>query len=369
MANMLFCTEKGGDFLKTLKQISQSREYGIDLLRMVAAFYVIILHIFYRGGLLGATSPYSFQYFSSQALLALTFCAVNLFGLISGYVGYSDVEKDVKPTGFVLLWLEVVFYGILIAAAFFLISHSLPAGYWSKLIFPIFHNTYWYFTAYCLLFLFMPLLNCALRYSAKKNLCFLFVAILFFFTPFENYKGHFLTAEGYSFLWLMMLYLCGAMTKKLQLCQRISPMLALFGIVLSTLLTYFLRLIPAVEPFADQYTFPPYLFSAICYLILFANLRFGKITTALIRFIAPATFAVYISNVHPLVWDYVMKARFLSWASSSPTGLVTRVLLFSVFYVGIVSCIDFLRRKLFQMLHLRQALDKLFSLPSWQKIS
>lgn len=43
-------------------QVRTERNAGVDLLRVVAAYYVIILHILGIGGLMGACSLGSYQY-------------------------------------------------------------------------------------------------------------------------------------------------------------------------------------------------------------------------------------------------------------------------------------------------------------------
>lgn len=339
-----------------------AREYGIDLLRIVAAFYVIVLHTLRQGGIIGAAVPDSSQFYACQAMDALAICAVNLYGLISGYVGYSDTEKPFQPAKLLLLWMEVVFYGIVINLLASVFSPSIPLSeYWYSAWRPLSQNTYWYFTAYFALFFFIPLLSSGVRHSSSGSLCFFFLAVIFFFSPFENTHGTFYTNDGFSFLWLMVLYLCGAIMKKTRLCQRIHPAFAVFGILLCTLGSYRLRTMAVSSWNKESYTFPLYLLSAMSHLILFSKLNIGKLPAKLIRFAAPAAFAVYISNVNPLIWWNLMINRFQIWASCSPLKLVIRVLLFSASYVAVIACIDFLRQKLFQLLHLRQALDSLFA--------
>lgn len=344
------------------QSLPNEREYGIDLLRIVAAFYVIVLHTISQGGILDMVLPCSNQLYTAQIMNSLTFCAVNLYGLISGYVGYSDTEKPFQPAKLLLLWLEVVFYGVGINLLFLVLFPTASVSeYWSFACLPLTKSTYWYFTAYCTLFLFIPLLNGCVRHSSPGNLRFFFLAMLLFFSPFENIYSAFGANRGYSFLWLMILYLCGAIMKKSRLCQRIHPGLAVFGILLCTAGTCFLRISTGSLWNLDHYTFPLYLISAMCHLALFARMRIGKLAAKLICFVAPATFAIYISNVHPLVWWNLIYNRFQEWAFSSPLGLAIRVVLFSALYAAVIACIDFLRRKLFQILHLRQALDALFA--------
>ena len=68
------------------------RNYGIDLLRMVAMYMVIILHVMYQGGILGNLSGNT-EYAVSWFIETVAYCAVDCYAIVSGYVGYREEEK------------------------------------------------------------------------------------------------------------------------------------------------------------------------------------------------------------------------------------------------------------------------------------
>ena len=72
------------------------RNYGIDLLRMVAMVFVILLHLTGVGGICANAPLFSPQFFLSQFLRIATFCAVNCYALISGFVGWHRSRKQWK---------------------------------------------------------------------------------------------------------------------------------------------------------------------------------------------------------------------------------------------------------------------------------
>ena len=80
------------------------RNYGIDLLRLVSMFLIVVLHSLSRGALVGV-SPFNIHYEVGFLIEALTYCAVNCFALISGYVG---VDSKFKYRRIVPIWLQVV---------------------------------------------------------------------------------------------------------------------------------------------------------------------------------------------------------------------------------------------------------------------
>jgi len=153
------------------------RNYGIDLLRIVAMFFIVILHSLGQGGLLSNLSLTSFQYKSVWLLEIIAFCAVDIFALISGYVSYKEEDTKVKYSSYFVLWFEVVFYGLLITGIFNIIDPKIVSiSSYTKVIFPVYHGLYWYFTAYTGLYILMPLINKGIRNCSnetlKKLLCF-----------------------------------------------------------------------------------------------------------------------------------------------------------------------------------------------------
>ena len=73
------------------KKFIDKRNYGIDALRLISMLGVVALHVLGRGGVLAnaAGKKYAVCWF----LECLAFCAVNCYGIISGYVCYSEEKK------------------------------------------------------------------------------------------------------------------------------------------------------------------------------------------------------------------------------------------------------------------------------------
>lgn len=109
-------------------------------------FYVIILHCLGKGGVLDAAQAGTVQYASAWFLETFAYCTVNIFGLISGYVGYSDIPKKTKYSNWILMWLQVVFYGIMITGVFRLIMpDAVTKKDFFEMFLPVSKELYWYF--------------------------------------------------------------------------------------------------------------------------------------------------------------------------------------------------------------------------------
>lgn len=63
-----------------------NRNYGIDLLRIIAMFAVVILHIQVFGGVINNVKEFSVNYEIAWTLETLCYCAVDIYVIITGYV-------------------------------------------------------------------------------------------------------------------------------------------------------------------------------------------------------------------------------------------------------------------------------------------
>ena len=83
-----------------------TRNYGIDLLRIVSMLMVTVLHFSVHGGFLG-TPENGLSYYILSLIIVICYGAVDIFATISGFVMYNST---VKYTRIINLWIQVVFY-------------------------------------------------------------------------------------------------------------------------------------------------------------------------------------------------------------------------------------------------------------------
>ena len=102
-----------------MEQSGDKRVLGVDLLRILSMFFVVVLHTLGVGGALAALPPSSLRYWTLWALEALSYCAVNCMGLISGYVAAGRPHPLRRLRS---LWLQVFFYSAVITLVFALLQ-------------------------------------------------------------------------------------------------------------------------------------------------------------------------------------------------------------------------------------------------------
>ena len=350
-----------------------SRNYGIELLRILAMFFIVLLHVIGQGGVAGAAAAGSAQYRAAWILLAFAYPAVNCYALISGFVG---CRSRFKPARTVSLWLSVVSINIFLWLVFRIFRPEIAAQFpLSACFLPLLKNQYWYFTAYFALSFLTPALNAAACHLPKKQFAFMLGAlfVLFSLFPTAAQADLFYTHAGYSLLWLAVLYLAGAFMrlhfqpKKRRLWMAAG---AVGYLVLSLALAFHkfykegVMAAAGIENgvYLTHYSYTSFfvIFSAVALVILFSGFNIGnRFVSALIGFFSKATFGVYILHTNALIWSFVLLGRFAPFAAlSAPLTALCSLGAAAVIFL-VCTCIEKLRALLFRLLHIDALLAKI----------
>lgn len=346
------------------------RNFGIDFLRMLAMFMVAILHILGQGGVLQSSDAFSSQYEVAWLLEIAAYCAVNCYALISGYVG---VSSKYRYSSIIILWMRVVFYTIIITAIYQVVMPDIVSWKtWVKAFCPVLFQQYWYFTSYCALFFFVPILNLAVNKLSKKQLRALVLGLVAVFSilPTVFCTDAFGTAGGYTAWWLMILYLIGGYIRKYGVKEDFNKIRWLWGYVIMVVLTWLSKLVLELSTMKllgeirggnllISYTSPTIILAAIALLLFFEKMKFSDRAQAFIRFFSPLAFSVYLIHVQPLVWITLIGDRFSHYASCSAPVLAIVVLLTALVIYFVCSIIDILREKLFEIFKVRARLESI----------
>lgn len=324
---------------------------------------VVVLHVLGHGGILAAVSAPSWRYGLCWGLEAASFCAVDCYALVSGYVGTG---KTFRPSGIVLLWLRVVFYTLLITtAALIAAPGTVGLRQYANAVFPVMTKQYWYVTAYFCAFFFMPALDAGVEKLPKRVTAAALIALTALLTvlPFVFGADPFGASSGYSPFWLVYLYLLGAYFRKYGALEKLRGIKAAAGFVIFTAVTLACKLLEGVLPFEGgmlcSYTSLTVLGASVCLLGLFSGLRVGQGAGKFISFIAPTALSVYLIHAHPIIWTRVLGGLFVPLAEL-PAPLCALAVLGCALAVVIVCCaFDLLREGLFRLLKLKERLRAL----------
>lgn len=318
-------------------------------------------------------------WYTTYFLETAAYCAVNTYGMISGYVGITARHR---PARIVELWMTVFWYSALgTLAGVFLFGLPVSEDTLWKAIFPTMWKTYWYFSAYVGVFLAGPYLNRmvkTLSLAEKKRLLLALFAVFSVFTciPRASETGSdFLgIGAGYSFLWLAVMYLMGALVRCLidespkDTQDFLHKKSWFYGIlylvcVVITWMSKFLIEGCTEQIFGERrygrilfsYAGPTVVICAFALLMIFSRLQIKSRTgKGLIKALAPMAFSVYLVQVQPYFWSFALDDSCRNIAEKSPIGAFFSVIGCAALLYMICTGIDIVRALLFHLLHIRR---------------
>lgn len=351
-----------------------SRNYGIDALRIVSMIMIVFLHVLGHGGVLDNAESHLFRV--AWLFEIASYCAVNCYALISGYVG---VYSKYKFSNLLLLWCRVAFYSVGITL---ICKCIFPAEIGRKALFssfvPIFSGEYWYFTAYAIMFLFIPVLNEALNRLSERKLRVTLISLFIVFSvvyPFSSKLfgdvAH--LHDGYSALWLMIMYLLGGYIRKYGLFNKIKSRRTLIFssayivFVLATFASkFFIRFISVriwgeikFENTLVSYMSLTVIGAAVSLVLAFEKIKLRPAVIKAVSFLSPLAFSVYLIHEHPQIRARLIKGSFV-WIANLPVYKMIPALLGVVIAVYLTcTLIDLIRHYLFKVLKLKERLYSL----------
>lgn len=326
------------------------RNYGVDLLRLLSMLFVVILHTLLKSKLLVAKGESGGLHSAAWLLEVFCYGAVDIFALISGYVGYREKEKPLKVRRLLSLWIQAAFYGFVIFIVYRFIRPELATGgAFFASVMPIVHQSYWYLTAFVALFFVMPILNAGVRSMTEQQCKKAIWVALGLFSVLTIVAGDlFKMSGGYSFLWLAVLYYVGAAMKKSGFLSKLSQRWCLFGYFACSVISWAVMMFGTDFHFADKtisegvlvnYVSPTIVLASMFLLAYFSRLQIKKRAAAVISCFAPCAFAVYLLNCNPLIWKQFLPTVLsgLKGSSVGTIGIMAYVLLFSLaFFVAAI---------------------------------
>ena len=341
------------------------RNANVDLFRMIATVFVIILHVLGQGGIYRNAPMNSITYHTASFLRILTFCAVNCFALISGYV---MANKNIKLKSIIGLWLNILFYSVLFSGLFFaFMPETITLKNLVQAFLPVVTGRWWYISSYFALFFFIPFLNTAIQYISKQTYTKVLLVIIVGLCVLDCIIpiDAFYTNEGFSAIWLIILYLFGAYIKKYAINEKIAAWKGLIGFFVMIILTFASQLVISAltkilfgEAKFDgvfiSYISITILFSAIFLFIFCLNVKLSNFTSKLILFFSPVSLGIFLIHVDPLVYHYLLKDAFVFLAQKNAVVMLLGVVAATIGIFLVCAIIDLLRIQLFKLIRINK---------------
>ncbi len=304
-----------------IEMLKNDRIIGVDIAKIVAMVLVVALHINSFGlPYLGDELP-GLGYILLRSFLDATFGAcINIFAIASGYVG---IMSSFKLSRIIKLWIQVVFTGLLVLVCIdFFAGINVYSKDYMKACVPIGTRQYWYMTAYFMLCFVAPLVNAGIKALDEKRLRHIILILLCVICgeSLVCSAGALGVEGGYSFEWLLVLYVVGAYIRLYHPIGK-SKLVLLGGVCLCAMIVGWVP--PIVNKITmliglrttsllgfGGYTSPFTALMAICIFELCLKIRIeSEKRKRAISYISSATLGVYLIHVQPVFFrDVFIKA-------------------------------------------------------------
>lgn len=350
--------------------MSDKRESGLDLLRAAAALCIVACHTFPPCAWVNREPGYPAP-LPDLFLYALVLSAVNCFGLLSGYVGYREKDEGLRLSPLLMIWLQLVFWRVLLLWLPVRLGLADTPLSPADVLLPLTKRVNWYITAYCEMMLLAPFLQRAVRSAGRREnartvlALFALCSLLPLCRAFVD-GNPFLLDEGYSWMWLAVLYFWGCSLKKFGWFRETRARRLTALLLASLLLASLWRALAAAGrlPFAllnrsgrlfYVYTSPALVLASGCLLLLAARLRVPERLRGAVRTAASASLGVFL--IHTTVWYWLLEPWLEGFLPALGPGSL-RALLAALLIAVPCALLELLRARLFAALRVRRLTDR-----------
>ncbi|MBP3227373.1 MAG: acyltransferase [Bacteroidaceae bacterium] len=331
---------------------TQQRQSGVELLRIVAMLFVLVVHVNYGAlgyphwsGVHAEPLPWLGRLLTEQVAIV----CVDVFVLISGWFG-------IRPTlrGGAKYLFQVLFIALLVPLCFAVAAPERLAGLnWADALLGR-----WFVRAYLALFVLSPVLNAFVERASKRQMEAVLAAFFAIQTVDLLLRFKDVYNDGYGAVSFVGLYLLAryvrlhradrwlrcpkAIAAVWAVCVIVPPLVqlvcALFGAP---------KPLGALVPVSIAYTNPLVIVESLALLLLFVRLRFSS---RAVNWVAASCFSVYLLHQHPLlIGEFFATARQVHLSAPLPLALVLdAAFILAVFAVSIL--VDRLRIGVWRLL-------------------
>lgn len=303
-----------------MSTVTAKQNKSISLYKVLACFGVIVVHLIVHN------ADYIKDGYNDVVYLVYSLCvdSIDAFAIISGFF---SVKEDNRLRKAISLESAVLFYSISISAiGFFVFKISFTTQMWLSTFFPAVNDRYWYYTAYLILLLIVPILNKIIGSLSNKHLKLVILTMLFGtiacgliginWNHTSGLLNRFMLVFFYFVgAYIRRLYDSGSIHKKYNVIYIMSSMFLL-------LLPWFLaKNIGSFNSPVMEYFWQPSsvtsILGTICCFVFFLNIDDAAISEYVNTF-ASSAFYVWIIHDHPILRNLLITNHGVAYNMFAP---------------------------------------------------
>lgn len=242
-----------------------------------------------------------------------------------------------------------------------------------KALLPLVTTQYWFFSMYFGMMLFAPIMNEFVNKTELKKVIVILLSLVSTFTILSIVNGNvFELKGGYSVLWFIVLYMCGATLNKIQsvyefdLCKvkRLTCGMLFCTWVSKLLLDYISLRLTGGARFGNillGYTSPTIFIVSCGLLIIFSNIKCNKLIPFL-KVAAPLTFSAYLIQDNVYVRKYFITDKFAFLADKNVFLLIIGIISTAILCFAVGCLIDSIRNFVFRKFKIKYRIYNFFNI-------
>lgn len=299
---------------------NQERNSTFELLRLILMFMIVLEH-----SLMVLTlhnyEPLSVIDNISWFIEAFTYCAVNVFFLITGYFA----QDSVKLGRILKIWLETIMYSMgIYLLAVLLGKEALAIKNLVSYACPVLFKKYWFIQTYIVLAILSPYIIKGLKTLSQKAHLTLICILLIFFSIHQTFIKVNMTldtTQGYGIIWAVVLLIVGNYIHRYgdEIIKKTKTGIFALGYVvvavcvfISNCLVIRFNIGQGVTSRANFYAYNSIsmFVESIMLFCLFVKLSQSNWTNRIVNRLSASSLSVYLISSHPLLlyplWSKVL---------------------------------------------------------------
>lgn len=327
---------------------AKTRESGVELLRMLLMFFIVMHHLVVHGSSLvnPAVLPATPGTYRKLWIEAFLLFPVDCFVFISGFYGIRLNLKKILQ-----FWAQCLFYSLsilLVFSLFRLRSFGLKDVIFSFV--PIMTGSWWFITTYFFLMLLAPALNLLTEKMPRSGLLYLVgLGALINWVCGFFLQINYLSPGGSSLVNFVFLYLLARYIARYEVYKnwKVPALLSVFlissaAIALASVFRFHAGQFDSIWRYYAFYN-PFIAFAAVSVFFIFRKMTFHS---RVINWMGASAFGVYLVHDHRWVREIIYQQLFPIGRFSESASYLLWLLLFAliIFLCGIL--IDQLRKLL-----------------------
>ena len=329
----------------------QERNSTFEILRLILMFMIVLEH-----SLMVLTlhnyKPLSVIDNISWFIEAFTYCAVNVFFLITGYFA----QDNVKLGRILKIWIKTIIYsfGIYLLAVV-LGKETMSIKNLVSYACPVLFKKYWFIQTYIVLAILSPYIIKGLKTLSQKAHLTLICILLIFFSVHQTFIKVYMTldtTQGYGIIWAVVLLIVGNYIHRYgdEIIKRTKTWIFALGYVvvavcvfISNCLVVRYNIGQGVTSRANFYAYNSIsmFVESIMLFCLFVKLSQSNWTSRIVNWLSESSLSVYLISSHPLLlyplWSKVLN---ISGLVVYPAAFFTCDILLCVLVVFVCIGID-----------------------------